>query len=382
VLNSIGDNRGQPFLGPGKIKFLDVSTLGVIDKSQGFHVVSVNGIIATSISPTRPFDKRDDPLTGNRMKHKLSDSSDGSENGNSVEEDEDEASTKYLNILFCDFCRVPLTRNLAICDQNTDTIKIVNRDDWTIDRSLGQPNLQAAPIFSQLSCIDSFQIHFKTYYCLGQLESDRVMIVSEGGNILHLIGESGILPGQFDTPIAIAACILPKFLESASKFSSEMPTPGWYLGQIPADQLIQFMNRRDQHFPRNFRICQRPRVPHIFDVVYISSSGILVNCQIQKDRATGEAAMITSTGTKLKSYPSIDHIVRNFSEFYKVPLPFPSSAPLTLSYPPLPPSLSMLSASLIPVPMSPLLLWIPRTNECKSSITSGLSRLSIAKRCG
>ena len=323
-MNLIGDNRGQPFLGPGKLKFLDISTLGVIDKSQGFHIISVNGTITTSISSMRPFDQRDE-TSHHQMKQKHShDSSshaDGSEENGKEIEDEEEIKTKYLNIRFCDFCQVPLTRHLAICDANTDTIKIVNRDDWTVERSLGQPNLQMAPIFSQLSCIDSFQINFKTFYCVSQLESDRVMIVSEGGHILHVIGDSGILPGQFSTPIAITACILPKFLESSSKISSPVPTPGWYLGQIPADQLIQFMNRRDQHIPRNFRICQRPRVPHIFDVVYLSSSGILVNCQIQKDRVTGEAAMITSTGTKLKSFPSVDHLVRNFSEFYKVTIP-------------------------------------------------------------
>lgn len=266
----------------------------------------------------RPFGQHDET-----SQHQMKQSHGSEENGKEIEEDEEEIKTKYLNIRFCDFCQVPLTRHLAICDAHTDTIKVVNRDDWIVERSLGQPNLQMAPIFSQLSCIDSFQINFKTFYCLGQLESDRVMIVSEGGHILHIIGESGILPGQFSTPIAITACILPKFLESSSKISSPVPTPGWYLGQIPADQLIQFMNRRDQHFPRNFRICQRPRVPHIFDVVYLSSSGILVNCQIQKDRVTGEAAMITSTGTKLKSYPSVDHLVRNFSEFYKVTITSP-----------------------------------------------------------
>lgn len=315
VLTYFGDNRGNPFIGPGKIKFLDVSTLGVINKN-GFHIISVNGTINASISSDRKGMKE------RKEQQELEKDQKDEENNlaNNAYEDQNmnEIQTTYLNIIFTDFCQVPLTRNLAICDKNTDTIKLVNRDDWTIERSLGQPNLQAAPIFSRLSCIASFKINYKTFYGLAQLESDRVMIVSEGGNILHVIGESGILPGQFDSPTSITTCILPEHLEVASQVSSTIPDPGWYLGQIPADQLVKFMNKSANYYPNNFRICQRPKVPHIFDVVYISSGGILVNCQIQKDRVTGEAAMITATGTKLKSYPSVDHIVRNFSEFYKV----------------------------------------------------------------
>jgi hypothetical protein len=310
VLNYFGDNRGQPFLGPGKIKFLDISTIGVIDKTKGFQVLSVNGTFGAVISSARPIKPKDNSGTGNRKR---------TESEQSNEKfDEDDILTRYLDISFADLCQVPLTRNLAICDLNTDTIKIVNRDDWTIDRSLGQPNPQLAPIFSQLSSIDSFQINYKIFYCLAQLESDRVMIVSEGGNVLHTIGESGLLPGQFDTPISIATNILPKHLEAASQITSPIPVPQWFLGQLPADQLVDFMRRPCNHYPRNFRICQRPRVPHIFDLVYISSSGILVNCQIQKDKLNGEVAMITSTGTKLKPFPSVYHLVRNFSEFYKV----------------------------------------------------------------
>lgn len=336
ILTYFGDNRGQPFLGPGKIKFLDISTLGIIDKINGFHIISINGTINTSISSSNNHLMKNNNKKNNENK-KLNEREreKDNENENDFEneyefnyneknknkhnnEEEEEVKIKYLDIVFNDFCDVPLTKNLAICDKNTDTIKIVNRDDWSIDRSLGQPNLQAAPIFSQLSCIDSFKINFKTFYSLAQLESDRVMIVSEGGNILHIIGESGILPGQFDNPISISSCILPKFHDEASKVSSTIPIPGWYLGQTTTDQLVSFMNRPKNHYPRNFRICQRPRVPHIFDVVYISSSGILVNCQIQKDRVTGDVAMITSTGTKLKSYPSINHLVKNFNEFYQV----------------------------------------------------------------
>lgn len=302
ILTYFGDNRGNPFVGPGKIKFLDISTLGIIDKN-GFHVLSVNGTINASISSDRK---------GIETKKK--------ESIDEIYEDEDtdEVKTTYLDIIFTDFCMVPLTRNLAICDGKTDTIKLVNRDDWTIERSLGQPNLQAAPIFSKLSCIDSFKINYKTYYSVAQLESDRVMIVSEGGNILHIIGESGILPGQFDVPTSIATCLLPEHLEIASQVSSPVLSPGWFMGQMSSDQLVKFMNKPINYYPNNFRICQRPKVPHIFDVVYISSGGILVNCQIQKDRATGEVAMITATGNRLKSYPSVDHLVRNFSEFYKV----------------------------------------------------------------
>jgi hypothetical protein len=334
VLSYFGDNRGQPFLGPGKIKFLDISTIGVIDKTKGFQVLSVNGTFGASISASRRI-KTKDTRGGNRKR---------TESEQEEEEESNEDETKYLDISFGDLCQVPLTRNLAICDLNTETIKIVNRDDWTIERSLGQPNPQLAPIFSKLSSIDSFQINFKTFYSLTQFESDRVMIVTEGGNILHVIGESGLLPGQFDTPISIATNILPKHREAASQITSPIPVPGWYLGQLPADQLVEFMRRPVNHSPRNFRICQRPRVPHIFDLVYISSSGILVNCQIQKDRVSGEAAMITSTGTKLKSFPSIDHLVRNFDEFYKV------SVLLSLYLSRFP---SLVSVSPTPGPMSP-----------------------------
>ena len=222
-----------------------------------------------------------------------------------------------MNLIFSDVSTVPLTRNLAICDRNTDTIKIVNRDDWTIERSLGQPNLQAPPIFVQLTCLDSFQINYKIYYCASQLENDHVMILSEGGTIQHIIGESGILPGQFNVPTSIATCIESSQHELLLKSPNSI-VPNWYLGQTTSEHLIEVMKQKQNYYPRNFRISQRLRVSNIFDVVYISSSGILVNCQIQKNKVTGEVAMITSTGTKLNSYPSVDHLVRNFNDFQKV----------------------------------------------------------------
>lgn len=240
-----------------------------------------------------------------------------------------EASITYITLSPADLCPVPMTRNIAICDKLTDTLCIVNRDDWSVERSLGQVNIEATSsgkkgseqqqlpptLFSKLTCIASFQIGFRTYYCAAQEESDRAMILSEGGNILHILGESGLLPGQFDTPSAIAVCLTP---ENATKFSLPPPTPEWYMGQVANSYVTAEIAKKQNNRPGVVRVAQRPKVPNAFDVCFVQAGGVTVSCSIQKHKETKEATLISQFGSRFKPQPSVDHIIRNSSDFKKV----------------------------------------------------------------
>jgi hypothetical protein len=306
VFAYFGDNRGNPYPGPGRLKYIDKNHFGVMDVENGLHVQTLGGSVLAHIVPQKKKEKKN---PGDKTKPQ--------EPAGASEFDQD-ANANYMEIAFADFCPVPLTKSLAVADKLSNTIRIVGMEDWSIERTFGQ-NVDGTTEFGRISGISSFQLGFKTFYCACEIDSDRVMILSEGGRMVETIGQPGIMPGEFDKPVAIASCVMKHHADAYN--DPTPPRPSWYLGAKHASSCDTAV-RHFQDIRGTFYVCSRPQTEGLFDVSYIAASGTITrsNIRASRDSETDELAMsmVLAGGVKLKSWPSVAHVVRNFKEFHKV----------------------------------------------------------------
>lgn len=305
VFAYFGDNRGNPYRGPGKLKFIDRNRLGVIDSDSGLHVQNLGGSIVARIIPHKTKEKKkseDKNLTQELV----------------TSEFDADSNTNYMEISFSAFCPVPLTKSLAVADNLSNTVRIVGTELWAIERTLGQKE-DGTSNFGSISSISSFQLGFKTFYCICEKGNDRVMILSEGGRVIETIGQSGILPGEFDKPVAIASCVLKHHANAYN--DPTPPRPAWYLGSKHVSS-CDAAARRLPSMRGTFFVCSRPQTEGLFDLSYVAASGTITRATIRasRDIETDELtmSMVLAGGVKLKPWPSVAHVVRNFKEFRKV----------------------------------------------------------------
>jgi len=350
VLSLFGDNRGTPYVGPVKLKFLDKSNLAVIDCDGGLHIQAVKGGITAhifrkpaainsleegkvdkkvnslndSVPNANEGDKQQVPTIATLQAHNDNDQDSDSDNEDGGQATYRTAGTyadenvSYLDVKFSDICTIPFTKNIAVCDSISNTIKHINEEDWTVDRTIGICE-DGSTVFENIISIESFTLGYKTYFCVCERDSDRVMVLSEGGHILHTFGTSGILPGEFDRPTSVACCLMPQY---AKCISQPVPQPEWYIGIASKDKIDSNV-KSNSNFPGGFRVGQRPKNTCTFDCTFITATGLLARCNIIKNKETGSAAMLTSSGIRMKEYGSVWDVVRNYREFKKMLDPRP-----------------------------------------------------------
>ena len=297
-----GDNRGSPYSGPGKVQFIDKNHVGIIDKEYGLHVQSLGGGVTAHILPQKSKSKNHETQGVGACSSGI----------------EIETNSCYLDVSFGDFCPVPMTKNIAVADKLSNTIRIVNMEQWSIDRTLGSAE-NGASDFEEISGISCFELGYRTHYCICESSTDRVALLSEGGRVLHTIGQSGILPGAFDKPIAIASCVTKSH---AQAFNDSTPvSPPWFIGSKPASS-CETAARRHTDSPGTFFVCSRPKAEGLFDMSYVAPSGSIVRATIRasRDDETNELTMciVLPGGVKLKPWPSVAHALKNFKDLRKV----------------------------------------------------------------
>jgi hypothetical protein len=338
ILSSFGDSLDMPFLGPVKVKFVDKTRLAVIDKERGLHIQNLNGNIEAHIMPqkhalsevelAREEAKRKSKQEADEKK--VSEDSEQESEVESVRDleeggeggvlEEDEEPTNYMDLSISDLCTIPMSKNIAVCDILTTTIKQVDREDWVVERHLGEQRGKFdKPQLKRLSGISAFQLGFKVFYAVCE-RCDRIQILSEGGKTIREVSKSGLLPGEFNDPVNIATYVSPVFMEAAK---GSPPEPAWYMGEGTKEDLEDDFEALDNKEPGDFLFVQREGSENVFDGKYITSSGLTSNVTVVKslpERDIPSTAQLTlnESSVSMMPHPSVWEAVINCPSFRKV----------------------------------------------------------------
>lgn len=212
-----------------------------------------------------------------------------------------------------------MSKNIAVVDQLTNSIKQVSREEWVVERNLGEARTQFdTPQFDRITSVSSFQLGFKVFYAICE-RCNRVQILSEGGKTLQFIHKSGLLPGEFEDPHHIAVHLTRANTEAAKK---PTPEPSWYMGLGSREELEEEMEALEDRRPGVFSVMQRDTNEDIFDVRYITPGGKDSGITLLKTKASADAAqsvqlVMNDTNIRLLPRPSVWDAVDGFSGFVK-----------------------------------------------------------------
>lgn len=331
ILRSFGDNEDHPFLGPVKVKFVDKSRLAVIDKDRGLHIQNLNGIIEAYIMPQKHALSEVELAREEAKQKKLKEDKNKEEEWEEelsgdftegVPTAEDDGPTNYMDLSIADLCTIPMSKHIAVCDILTTTVKLVNREDWVIERHLGETRGKFdKPQLKRLSGISAFQLGFKIFYAVCE-RCDRIQILSEGGKTVREVSKSGLLPGELNDPVNIATFVSPAFIEAAKR---EPPDPSWYMGEGTKQELAEDFAALVDKRPGDFLFVQREGSENVFDGKYITPSGLTASATVVKslpERDTPSMAQLTmnESSVSMMPWPSVWEAVANCPSFTRVGL--------------------------------------------------------------
>jgi hypothetical protein len=181
ILHRIGDGAGFPFKGPLSLRFIDASTLVVIEKEKGVSFLTVSaegsgdGKKSSNNAPAGTFNGGSFKCNFN-VDSNSSGNGSGSGSGNKgtelAEMNEAEAIT-FLNITATDICRVPLSKNIAISDTTEQTINFIDSKEWFQKKKMPGKYLGLVGV----SC---FSIGFEAFFAICDAVEQKVIIVKEG----------------------------------------------------------------------------------------------------------------------------------------------------------------------------------------------------------
>ena len=307
ILRAIGDNEDLPFAGPVKVRFVDKVRLAVIDNDKGLHIQNLNGGIEAYIIPKKesvPVKKNGDGDVINddeksiqtiqkdagdtsdteegvgKEEEKINDTDGGKGGGSDKVKDEGEP-TNYMDLSIIDLCTVPMSKHITVCDSLTTTIKLVNREEWVIERHLGETRgVFDTPQLVRLSGVTSFQIGFKVFYAVSE-RCNRIQILTEGGKTLMQLNKSGLLPGEFNDPMGIASYISQEFI-ALSKQSA--PEPEWYRGEGTKEDLDDDFDDWEDKKPGDFLFVRREGYANVYDGKYVTPGGLVARATVVKSK--------------------------------------------------------------------------------------------------
>lgn len=271
ILQRIGDGRGYPFRGPIKIRFIDANTLAVIEISKGISFLSI--------------DSSDNVVLGN---------------GTKIEDTNDLDAILFLKVAASDVCRVPLSKDIAVCDTISKSLNFINSKEWFQHKRMptNMVNLVA------ISC---FQMGYEAYFSIYDGDEKSLAICKEGGQVVaSCVGDPS---NVFDSVVSVS------MFDGDAQLSKSIPVPSWYMGVCTAEVLFNALD--DESEPGSFVVAKDANIktPVTFNVVYIDSLWRKNTATIAKN-TTGEYLLASKDATLLQI--SVWEVIKKWDMVIKV----------------------------------------------------------------
>ena len=239
ILRRIGDGNGFPFRGSTTLRFIDETTLAVIEQDKGIsflyvHIDQKGKFIASKEKNTQ--------RTGDR--------------GTDMADTNEADTVSFLSVTATDVCKVPLSKNIAICDTTTKAINFVDENEWFQKKVMPKT-------FVGLSAVSCFSIGFEVLFVICDKIEQSVTICREGGQVLFSsFGDPG---NTFQEPVSMSV------YSGQADLSEGIPTPSWYVGECSADDL-QAKIQNDAK-PGSFLVAKDKDIqsPKTYNIVYVNS---------------------------------------------------------------------------------------------------------------
>ena len=290
-----GSGDGVPFPGPIRGRFINKSSMAIIDKNGDLHIQLLSGIVVATISDTeigeeKALEDADEEII--RKAHHEATSEDGPPSPGSFP-----TATNYMNLHPTDLAPVPLSRNLAVADGKENNVKFINHQEFYVDRVIGSPGNKPGQ-FQGLISLDVLKIGFNCAVVTCEKFSSRVQVLTEYGECMATFGGT---PGQhkdsFYEPESVSCYNDPR--RHTGKLDDPY-IPSWFRGVKSVEELENEL--AEDYVPGNFLLGQREKNPAQFDMVHVTM-------QKRHERTTVEHCNDGSIYLRTEDSPSFPSIL-------------------------------------------------------------------------
>lgn len=278
ILCRIGNGSGFPFKGPLNIRFIDGQTLAVIEKEKGISFVNM-GVVGGGKPGALRLSA--DTATGLR-------------------ETNEADSISFLKASAVDVCRVPLSKNIAICDTSLNTINFIDNKEWFQKKAM--PGR-----FMGLTGMACFSIGFEVYFVICSSFDKTVTIAKEGGQVMAVT--SGDHSNTLEEPTGVS------IYTGSADLSEAIPTPPWYVGECSAQDLRRMLPKSAE--PGSFLVGKDSdiKIPKTFNIAYVDS---IWQCEMATIASTENGGYILGSKDASLVQDSVWDIIRKWDMLIQV----------------------------------------------------------------